>query len=67
METDEVERIESGLVITSIGYKSIAPPEGIPFDERRGIIPNVDGRVDNDGLYVSGWLGTGPKALLWTP
>ncbi|CAB4069794.1 FDXR [Lepeophtheirus salmonis] len=65
-ETEDVEFIESGLIITSVGYKSIAPPEGsnIPFDQTKGIIPNKNGKVNDDGLYVSGWLGTGPKRCL---
>ncbi|XP_040575110.1 NADPH:adrenodoxin oxidoreductase, mitochondrial [Lepeophtheirus salmonis] len=65
-ETEDVEFIESGLIITSVGYKSIAPPEGsnIPFDQTKGIIPNKNGKVNDDGLYVSGWLGTGPKGVI---
>ena len=42
--TGEEEVIACGLVIRSIGYRG-APLAGIPFDERRGLIPNQGGRV----------------------
>lgn len=28
----------------------------IPFDTRRGVVQNTEGKVDT-GLYASGWLG----------
>ena len=40
----ERETIECGLVLRSIGYKGV-PIEGMPFDEKRGVIPNEGGRV----------------------
>ena len=42
--TGEEEVIACGLVIRSIGYRG-APLAGIPFDERRGLISNLGGRV----------------------
>ena len=42
--TGEHETIDCGLVIRSIGYRGGAL-DGIPFDERRGIIRNDRGRV----------------------
>lgn len=41
----------------------------IPWDEQRGIVPNVAGRVARGtavvpGLYVSGWLATGPVGVI---
>ena len=36
---------------------------GIPFDEKKGLVPNVDGKVE-DGLYCAGWLATGPRYVL---
>lgn len=41
----------------------------IPWDAQRGIVPNVAGRVARGtavvpGLYVSGWLGTGPIGVI---
>jgi hypothetical protein len=51
--------------IRSIGYKSIPVESGIPYDEKKGIIPNEGGRVsDMDGLYCAGWLATGPRGVI---
>ncbi len=51
--------------IRSIGYKSIPVESGIPYDEKKGIIPNEVGRViDMDGLYCAGWLATGPRGVI---
>ena len=43
-DTGERETIECGMVLRSIGYKGV-PVEGVPFDERKGVIPNDGGRV----------------------
>jgi ferredoxin/flavodoxin---NADP+ reductase len=71
-DTGEREEIECGLVLRSIGYKGIAT-EGVPFDERRGVIPNEGGRVvDPDsgqaipGHYVVGWIKRGPSGVIGT-
>ena len=70
--TGEKEIVEAGLVLTSIGYRGVALP-GVPFDERRGVIPNRDGRVldvpDGDvfrGTYVTGWIKRGPSGFIGT-
>jgi ferredoxin--NADP+ reductase len=58
------ERIEAGLVLTSIGYRGRELP-GVPFDAGRAIIPHQEGRVvDLDGitqpgLYAVGWAKRG--------
>ena len=37
----------------------------LPFDTGRGIVPNVEGRViGEEGLYVAGWLATGPRGVI---
>ena len=37
----------------------------LPFDTGRGIVPNVEGRVIGEGgLYVAGWLATGPRGVI---
>ena len=46
--TGEEEVIACGLVLRSIGYRG-APLAGIPFDERRGLIRNLGGRVSTSG------------------
>jgi ferredoxin--NADP+ reductase len=46
--------------------------DGVPFDDRRNVIPNVEGRVvDADGsavpgLYVAGWIKRGPTGIIGT-
>ena len=63
--TDMTETIECGLILRSIGYKSIPVEAGIPYDEKRGIIPNTQGRVEGEnGLYCAGWLATGPRGVI---
>src|ERR1700760_174365 len=57
--TGQEEVIEWGLVLRSIGYRGM-PLAGIPFDERRGLIRNVGGRVvDADGNGCPGEDGGG--------
>ena len=70
--TDEHETIPAGLVFRAIGYLGIPLP-GVPFDQRRGVIPNVDGRVVEPstmatlpGEYVVGWIKRGPSGVIGT-
>jgi ferredoxin--NADP+ reductase len=69
--TGEEEVIECGLVLRSIGYRG-RPIGGIPFDERRGLIRNLGGRVcDADsehcaGEYCVGWIKRGPSGVIGT-
>lgn len=70
--TDEKITIPVGLVFRSIGYKGVALP-GVPFDEKGGIIPNIEGRVINPadksvvaGEYVVGWIKRGPSGIIGT-
>jgi len=59
--------IPCGLVIKSIGYKSVQIDEEIPFSNRHGIIPNTRGRVEGEpGLYCSGWVRRGPTGVIVT-
>ena len=51
--------IQFSKVLRSIGYKSIPLQEGVPFDKRMGVIPNIDGRVveqAGSNVYVKGGL-----------
>ncbi|KAI9355534.1 hypothetical protein BD770DRAFT_444632 [Pilaira anomala] len=68
--TGEFETQECGIVLTSIGYKSV-PIEGIPFDSRQGRVPNkygkiLDGEKELDGMYAAGWLKRGPTGVIVT-
>ncbi|XP_041672533.1 NADPH:adrenodoxin oxidoreductase, mitochondrial [Cheilinus undulatus] len=65
--TGEVEDVTCGLVISSIGYKSLPIDSSVPFDSSRAIVPNSMGRVQQAaGLYCSGWLKTGPTGVIAT-
>jgi ferredoxin--NADP+ reductase len=65
------ETIDCGLVLRSIGYRGVPLP-GVPFDERRGLIRNRDGRVIEDdgatarGEYAVGWIKRGPSGVIGT-
>jgi ferredoxin--NADP+ reductase len=69
--TDEHETIDCGLVFRSVGYRGVALPD-VPFDERRGTIPNDGGRVLGDegeplaGVYCAGWIKRGPTGVIGT-
>lgn len=55
-ETGRTEVRNTDLVLKSVGYRSVGLA-GLPFDERRGVVKNVGGRVVNDeGEVVSGLL-----------
>ena len=67
--TGEHYRIETGLVIRSIGYSGLPIDDGVPFDAKRGIVPNDEGRVTSggthvEGLYCTGWIARGPRGLI---
>lgn len=66
--TDQRSSLETGLVLRAIGYRGNAFP-GLPYDEQRGVIENIDGRVtDNSvplkGTYVTGWIKRGPQGII---
>lgn len=69
--TGEPIEIEAGMVLTSVGYRGV-PVEGLPFDERRAVLPNEQGRVLTDdgspvsGVYVTGWIKRGPNGFIGT-
>ena len=68
--TGETETLPVGLVVRAVGYRS-EPLAGVPFDERRAIVPNDKGRVLDlatnrplPGRYVTGWIKRGPSGLI---
>ena len=69
--TDERETIPCGVVFRSVGYLGV-PLAGLPFDERRGTVPNDGGRVLGadgaplTGVYVAGWIKRGPTGVIGT-
>jgi len=63
--TGESEVVECGLVLKSIGYKSVQVEAGVPYDPQKGVVPNEGGRVTGEpGLYCAGWLATGPRGVI---
>uniref|UniRef100_A0A8C9G4C9 NADPH:adrenodoxin oxidoreductase, mitochondrial n=1 Tax=Pavo cristatus TaxID=9049 RepID=A0A8C9G4C9_PAVCR len=65
--TGDMEELECGLVLSSIGYRSLPLDPAVPFDTQRGIIPNNLGRVVGvPGLYCSGWVKRGPVGVIIT-
>ena len=69
--TGEFETLPIGMLLRSVGYRGIAL-KGVPFDARKGVIPNEDGRVTNNegevvkGEYVAGWIKRGPSGVIGT-
>jgi ferredoxin/flavodoxin---NADP+ reductase len=71
-DSGEREELECGLVLRSVGYSGI-PIEGVPFDEKRGLILNEGGRVLDShdsghkvGHYTAGWIKRGPSGVIGT-
>jgi ferredoxin/flavodoxin---NADP+ reductase len=70
--TDDVQTIDAGLVLTSIGYHGKAIKD-LPFDDKAGVVPNDGGRVMHsdadkpvEGAYVAGWIKRGPTGFIGT-
>ncbi|MDQ1544822.1 MAG: ferredoxin/flavodoxin---NADP+ reductase, partial [Actinomycetota bacterium] len=67
--TGEFREIPIQAIYRAVGYFG-SPLDGIPFDEKRGVIPNREGQVldDNDqkvpGVYATGWIKRGPVGLI---
>ncbi|MDB5604744.1 MAG: pyridine nucleotide-disulfide oxidoreductase family protein [Bradyrhizobium sp.] len=67
----ETYSVPAGLAIASIGFQG-RPLGNVPFDERRGVIPNIEGRVVCTvperlaPLYVAGWIKRGPNGVIGT-
>jgi len=67
--TGEIREIPIQALYRAVGYFG-SPLDGVPFDEKRGVIPNREGQVidDNDeqvyGVYATGWIKRGPVGLI---
>lgn len=66
--TGEYREFRVQAVYRAVGYFS-SPLPGVPFDERRGVIPNEAGRVMDGirplpGMYATGWIKRGPVGLI---
>ncbi|MFF3570742.1 FAD-dependent oxidoreductase [Nocardia jiangxiensis] len=70
--TGSTETLDTGLVLTSVGYRGVQLP-GLPFDDAAGVIPNDAGRAQSapggevvPGVYVTGWIKRGPTGFIGT-
>lgn len=69
IDTGEFEVIPMQALYRAVGYFG-SPLDEIPFDERRGVIPNEQGRVIDasgerlHGVYATGWIKRGPVGLI---
>ncbi|MGV3733637.1 MAG: FAD-dependent oxidoreductase [Microcella sp.] len=67
--TGEIREVAVQALYRAVGYFG-SPLDGIPFDERHGVIPNHEGQVladDNSvmpGVYATGWIKRGPVGLI---
>jgi ferredoxin--NADP+ reductase len=64
VRTGEFRDYDVQAVYRAVGYYGTRVLDA-PFDEVRGVIPNVEGRVDAEpGLYATGWIKRGPVGLI---
>jgi ferredoxin/flavodoxin---NADP+ reductase len=68
--TGQFEVIEAGLVLRSIGYRTV-PIEGVPFDPATSTVNNIAGQITHPnsgevtpGEYVAGWAKRGPTGRI---
>ncbi len=67
--TGEIREVAVQAVYRAVGYFG-SPLDDLPFDEKRGVLPNREGQVldDNDrkvpGVYATGWIKRGPVGLI---
>jgi ferredoxin--NADP+ reductase len=68
--TGRTETVPCGALFRSVGYRGI-PIDGVPFDDKAGVFPNVEGRIVSGGepvpgLYAVGWIKRGPTGIIGT-
>ena len=64
--TGDVEVLPVQMVLRSVGYRGMQLAD-VPYDERRGVIPNEGGRVTGRvGEYTAGWIKRGPSGVIGT-
>jgi ferredoxin--NADP+ reductase len=67
--TGEIREIAIQSLYRAVGYFG-SPLADIPFDDKRGVIPNHEGQVQGDdgkiipGIYATGWIKRGPVGLI---
>lgn len=66
IDTGVREELTAGLVVRAVGYRGVPTP-GLPFDDKNGTIPHVNGRVlGRPNEYVVGWIKRGPTGVIGT-
>ena len=64
--TGETFEMPCGVFFRSVGYRGVRL-EGVPFDDKKSVIPNVNGRVKGaDRMYCTGWIKRGASGLIGT-
>jgi ferredoxin/flavodoxin---NADP+ reductase len=69
--TESTEELDCDIVFRSIGYRGVEV-QGVPFDERKGTVPNEHGRILDAqgepirGEYAVGWIKRGPTGIIGT-
>jgi ferredoxin--NADP+ reductase len=67
--TGEFRDVPVQSIYRAVGYFG-SQLDGIPFDDKRGVIPNREGQVLDDddepvhGVYATGWIKRGPVGLI---
>ncbi len=68
--TGELREVPLQQLYRAVGYCG-SPLEGVPFDQKHGVIPNHEGQVlrkdSNErvpGVYATGWIKRGPVGLI---
>jgi len=68
--TGEIRSVDVQAVYRAVGYFG-SRLDGVPFDKKRGVIPNHEGQVyvqgDTElmpGVYATGWIKRGPVGLI---
>lgn len=67
--TGEMRELPIRALYRAVGYHG-TQLDGIPFDDRHGVIPNHEGQVIDDsndvlpGVYATGWIKRGPVGLI---
>ncbi len=65
-DTGAREERPAALVVRSVGYRGVPSP-GLPFDDKAGTIPHIDGRIAGSrNEYVAGWIKRGPSGVIGT-
>lgn len=70
-QTAQPEVLECGLLVFSVGYKSLnIAPGYLPFDETRSVLKTAENafcRLDHfPNVYGCGWCATGPRGTIAT-